>query len=254
MNSLLYKNLKGTKTAVHIKNSTEEDIVRNIIKDPRRSYRTPLATYPIQIDLYYNGDWREMKDREYNGHIILTAYDFIIANTVDTTDPEILKYLEDNFKLPEKIAILRTKDNYKEINRWFNKIYTDNYDGQNGYMHYPKVILDPWGAKIGFSSKVENGYTEITFDQFLKHVVNKALPQEMPKECQKMWEESDYKFTVTFQTINNKQNEKSNSIEVQRKAPKISRGKGVTGNSISGRRVRTTISLGHLSHKTVSIK
>lgn len=75
---------------------------------------------------------------------------------------------EEDWKLPEKWCIKRDRDNYQQINVWLNKnsqTRNKEYEGDNLYVHYP-VLSD---SHIYF--KVMEGYTEITFDQFLKHVV-----------------------------------------------------------------------------------
>lgn len=123
---------------------------------------------------------------ETEGYSIISAYDFILANTVGTNDPEILKYLEDNWKLPEKWCIKITEDNRKKVQDWFesNTNISNSYGfSECMYYHFPEY------RSHYASSGIAKGYTEITFDQLLKHVVkmenNKKIigykcPMDMP--------------------------------------------------------------------------
>lgn len=72
-----------------------------------------------------------------------------------------------NFKLPEKWAI---KQNHKEINDWFNKnkqTLSNYHSIGEQIFHYPML---PHG-RVHLYSKIQPGYTEITFEEFETHVL-----------------------------------------------------------------------------------
>lgn len=77
-----------------------------------------------------------------------------------------------------KWCIRRTHDNHHEINKWFSEKVKRRYfnrtdyhppfrsnSGYWEYMHYP-----PKGSK--HVMKKQKGYTEITFDEFRKYIIN----------------------------------------------------------------------------------
>ncbi len=84
--------------------------------------------------------------------------------------------------LPKKWCIRRNQNTHKEINEWFTKKYgikftakTDFFTGFNGkspywkYLHEPRL---PDGKNLGQKHK---DYTEITFEQFKKFVLNPKI-------------------------------------------------------------------------------
>lgn len=84
-----------------------------------------------------------------------------------------IKYL---IMLPEKWAIKRTIDNYGKIEEWyFKNVKVHNTlpeNGGNPYLHFPC-------ESCGSNYRVKDGYTEITFEEFEKYVLNK---QELSPE------------------------------------------------------------------------
>ena len=81
-----------------------------------------------------------------------------------------------------KWCIRRSQENYEEINDWFNR-NTENYfaaitdyvqpgpyNRYNGlwyYLHYPAITGKQYRYKC-----IRRGYTEITFDEFKRNLVN----------------------------------------------------------------------------------
>lgn len=83
------------------------------------------------------------------------------------TDKKLIKKLdnliEDSFVLPEKWCVKDTKD----VIQFFEEYNNGCYSGSNiAYLHYPRI-----GEKCYFKS-IQKGYTEITFEQFKKYVLN----------------------------------------------------------------------------------
>lgn len=89
-------------------------------------------------------------------------------NKVNAINMLLEEYLIEDFVLPEKWVILRTKENYEVVNNWFKeKGYEDPYLDSD-YIWKDKEI-------VGYNSSVKlpKDYTEITFEQFNKYVLNK---------------------------------------------------------------------------------
>jgi hypothetical protein len=79
---------------------------------------------------------------------------------------------KDGFKLPEKWYIKRDEENYSIINRWFNNhVILDNADwsGHTGNMNYPRIYNQV--PNLGGLKLLQEGYTEITFEQFKQYVL-----------------------------------------------------------------------------------
>jgi len=73
----------------------------------------------------------------------------------------------DEFVLPEKWAI---KQNKEEINNYFNKLQNKHFYesiDDNQYFHNP-----PYAAHYRLNRSILESYTEITFEQFKKYVLN----------------------------------------------------------------------------------
>jgi hypothetical protein len=92
----------------------------------------------------------------------------------ETTVQEILGYdpfIKNDFVLPEKWCIKR---NDSRINEWLNK---NNSSGStyealcNDYAHVPGI------RGYHLFGHIQNGYTEITFDQFKKYVLKETIEQ-----------------------------------------------------------------------------
>lgn len=68
----------------------------------------------------------------------------------------------DEFVLPERWCIKLTKDNIKLLSKWRGNDYLYKIE-LYGYVHCDK----------NWQPTIYNGYTEITFEQFKKYVLNK---------------------------------------------------------------------------------
>lgn len=117
----------------------------------------------------WNGDAKTMYYTIRDNKIDATLYD---VNVPIITIKEFKeKY---NIVVPEKWAI-KVDQSKPEIGKWFDKNKAETsyggYEGfRSGYLHYPS-----WGVLGGAAchqdTKVRQGYTEITFEQFKKHIL-----------------------------------------------------------------------------------
>jgi hypothetical protein len=89
----------------------------------------------------------------------------------DLPTQSVKDFLTEEFVLPERWCV---KDTHQEINDWFNKYghtKVNNYQNLNmGYLHYPEINGRTVFTKH-FSTNIQNGYTEISFDNFKKYVL-----------------------------------------------------------------------------------
>ena len=69
--------------------------------------------------------------------------------------------LVEEFTLPENWSIIRTSDNYEEINKWAKTKSTENFNSDSGKVFYLNEVSSTL-------TKNYESYTEITFDQFKK--------------------------------------------------------------------------------------
>lgn len=82
--------------------------------------------------------------------------------------------------LPEKWAILRTRENAKEINDWMNKTHYSSFSDNKGYMH--SWIVDENNLQNGYlmrsysDEQLHPEATIITIEQF------RELYNEQPTE------------------------------------------------------------------------
>lgn len=96
---------------------------------------------------------------------------------------EIQKYLPEGhpdkivkeFVLPEKWYIVRTEANYQVINKWFNANHPIGVEwtGTLGNMNSPRCKDQVPNMSKDYLR--DNGYTEITFDQFKKYVLKENI-------------------------------------------------------------------------------
>jgi hypothetical protein len=104
---------------------------------------------------------------------------------------EVIESKEKDFVLPEKWAVLRTEENHEVINDYFKNKYGNYYNFDIHYVHI--------GRPHGYSSRESllDGYTEITFEQFKEHVLNKKemkqIGWKLKDDC-KQYEESARKI------------------------------------------------------------
>lgn len=92
---------------------------------------------------------------------------------------DFLKQLDkETFVLPEKWYVLRTFDNAKVLNDWFN-IYSTidiKWSGNNGWMNYPKTYNK--SINPNEQTLLEEKYTEITFEQFKQYILKENTMKE----------------------------------------------------------------------------
>lgn len=78
--------------------------------------------------------------------------------------------MEDNFILPEKWFIIRNAENAKDVNKYNNsKFFSNAFMKDSATMFSDKSYCG--GNQRGASCTKE--YTEITYEQFKKYVLNK---------------------------------------------------------------------------------
>ena len=81
--------------------------------------------------------------------------------------------LLDEFVLPEKWAVKRTKEASSKVNEWLTKGTTVSYFScDDEYAHYPNYQTNSgfYGGKH-IKPSIQEGYTEITFEQFKEYVL-----------------------------------------------------------------------------------
>ena len=88
---------------------------------------------------------------------------------------EDFKKMKEEFVLPEKWCIVKNK---KEICDWFNKsegrTSTFSLSSRNDcYIHFPPV------NKLNIHNNIQDGYTEITFEQFKQYVLKESFEEEI---------------------------------------------------------------------------
>lgn len=92
----------------------------------------------------------------------------IIQNKLDAIEV-LLRTDEEEavFILPERWCILRNRENYGVVNNWFfRKGYGKPFED------YGYISINHEGTEFCTHHKLQGGYTEITFEQFKKYVVN----------------------------------------------------------------------------------
>lgn len=75
-------------------------------------------------------------------------------------------------KLPEKWCVIRNKESYQAVNKWFNEMYKpkkpfSKWRTKDGliYWHHPKL------GSYWVSSFIDDGYTFLSYEDFLRLVV-----------------------------------------------------------------------------------
>lgn len=68
--------------------------------------------------------------------------------------------------LPEKWFIIRDENNYEVINKWNNESYPNTIKATQNSMAY-------FYSDNDYKMTYHPGYTEITFEEFTKYVLNK---------------------------------------------------------------------------------
>lgn len=148
-----------------------------IINHPLREKYIEWWKNEFNSKLYYEGelgkfygfdsyDRTNMLNADINGNLPENA----IELTLEQWDKIVNKNVIEEFKLPEKWCVKPSK----ETSEWFNKNSQTNardYDTINcGYLHYPKVT-----KYLHHYDTIQSGYTEITFEQFIKYVLKEEI-------------------------------------------------------------------------------
>jgi hypothetical protein len=85
--------------------------------------------------------------------------------------PQDWELVEDEFVLPEKWCIKRTKETDEIITNWINKTYNTNYTLRN--LNHPWIPNEKLEGNIVSQKYKHEDRTEITFEQFEKYVLMK---------------------------------------------------------------------------------
>ncbi len=111
--------------------------------------------YQLREDLHTFGRFKIKKDNdgEENGYECSRGMKFKVV-------PAPLE------SLPERWAIQRTKQNYARVNKWFNQHTMNTHKSCMCYVHYPSLTSTDY-------TRLHEGYTLITDEQFDKWVLNK---------------------------------------------------------------------------------
>jgi len=107
------------------------------------------------------------------------------------------------------------------------------------------IIKDTVGYKIKFTNG-RGGYGSHDPDSgdSIKKCFRKALPHEIPvQETKQINSQLNVKHNGTTE---------GKTIKTNSKTAKVTSGKRSTGRTVSGRRGRSTVAVGHLSHKTIT--
>lgn len=105
--------------------------------------------------------------RNSEEHIITEVSSYTGTNFFQIPVSEFIRLgIIDEFVLPEKWKVLRTKDNYKIINEWFVK---NGYG--NPFISYAYIGINRYKNNYHSEDSQLIDYTEITFEQFKKYVL-----------------------------------------------------------------------------------
>lgn len=151
-----------------------------MIKHPLRKKYIEWWKNEFNSKFYYEGELGKFYGFDSSDRTILlnaAINENLPKNAIELTleqwDKIVNKNIIEEFKLPEKWCVKPSK----ETSEWFNKNSQTNardYHTMNcGYFHYPKVakFCHHWDT-------IQNGYTEITFEQFIKYVLNQKVMEE----------------------------------------------------------------------------
>lgn len=171
---------------------TPENIVPEYVECIGKMYSFKIGGI-YKTEPYPLGGYRVLAD-DYGGQTIEGYENCFKPSTKEAYEAfkKGVKIVEE-FVLPEKWCIVRTPENCDTINKWFSNRHTSKFSAngvwfnsmQKDYMHFPFI-----GQKV-YQHKIEEGYTEITFEQFKKYVLEEkdefvyapdgSFKEEMPK-------------------------------------------------------------------------
>ncbi len=96
-----------------------------------------------------------------------------------SNNPGFAEIIVEDFKLPEKWCVKRTIDNFEIINNWCNNNHIDDehnsYIDSYGYIHSERCNNSFNSFKRSKGGTQDLSFTEITFEQFKKYVLNETL-------------------------------------------------------------------------------
>lgn len=180
--------------------------------DNENEYKTALGIAGMRVgNEYYAGEWSVFNDKYITGgkdemrFIIADGKDFPASQNYcslgaakqipgyrKATADEIIKFFNTNktnkmedFKLPEKwIVLYRNKEEFNKLNKWKDNLW--GYISPEKYhrflggcypSHVPSSTNLGWiGNEPSFKARLNEGYREITFEQFEKYVLK--APQQ----------------------------------------------------------------------------
>jgi hypothetical protein len=155
----------------------KDTVVKYINDNYERDFDGSLNGYYYGYKIDSANNPTRLNDKACPNVTILTLQEFINLTTDIKAAQEVI-----NTKLPTKWCISRTPDTAKVINDWFNNqpkhrsigqltANTDYYTGMKTSKPYWKLLHYPIiNNKINYDS-IQEGYTEINFEQF-KQIIN----------------------------------------------------------------------------------
>lgn len=113
--------------------------------------------------LFYNGLSRKMDE-----HLLHHSYDpnYLTGDYFDITEIELY---EEEF--PEKWYVVRNRENFKILNEWANKKHGCSYTESGERFIYCDTKAS--------TSHILDGYTEITFEDFIEHILIKESKENL---------------------------------------------------------------------------
>jgi len=161
LNEKLIKDLREGRIALK-HNMKDEELLKEVIKVAFPNDRdTPKGTTTYYFKTKINQNW------------------WFSSTTTLPTVP-LLDFIEkEEYKLPEKWCIKRNKENSEIVNDYFNKKL--NTKAPYNFTSDKKYVYSDITESIDCCSSKPKDYTEITFEQFKKHVLNntKTIDKEI---------------------------------------------------------------------------
>jgi hypothetical protein len=158
LNKKLIEELGEGRIAIDNTGNLKLDLLKAIMKEAFPTYK--LFNCLGGIDTYY-----------FKTTGILHIWESSIKTDLPTVS--LLDFIKKEWQLPEKWCV---KGNFKEVRDWFsknnqyNKYVNYEITYGNCYFHYPKYTNNYVTSHHHYM--VQNEYTEITFEQFQKYVLN----------------------------------------------------------------------------------
>lgn len=164
--------------SVYAKTLEEAKYIVQKQKELCKSNYTPFA---LENHYYRFNPLNEHKHGHSNSSYLT---DSILLNLFNIqhefTCDEFREFFEEEFILPEKWAVLRTKENYKILNNWANSQNNKVlHNSPDGYIHSVDYGINGWTGKFGEScyyagDNKHPDHTLITFKQFQEHILKQT--------------------------------------------------------------------------------